>query len=199
MKSQTSREKNYRTMIKSIFKNQLQIVILVVVICISNYRTYAQLTKNKELVEYSINKNGREMFGIKNSKGEIVLNANYSFIRWAEDYNYALIGHPTTIEGTGIIDRQGKVILDPLEYKNCDIPLYKNDEGLLVVFIGGFAKTSVCLDKAPYTLFGFINTRGEEVVRPQYIKVGEYINGTVEVETVDGKIFRIDSTGTKVK
>lgn len=172
--------------------------MLIVIICIGHYNTYSQPSKNKDLTEYSISKNGRELFGLKNSKGEIVLEANYSSITWAEDYNYALVGHPTSIEGTGIIDRQGKLLLDPVKYKNCDIERYENDNGLLVVFINGFAKTVICLDKMPYKLYGFINTKGEEVVRPQYVKVGKFINGTVEVETVDGKVFRIDGTGKKI-
>lgn len=183
---------------KSVFISHFQIIFLMVTTLICHQTIYAQNKADINLIKFSVNNDGRELFGLKDPDGNIVLPANYSSIVWADDNNYALVGHPTSIEGTGIIDREGKLILDPVKYKNCDIERYENDNGLLVVFINGFAKTVICLDQEPYKLYGFINTRGEEVVRPQYVKVGKFINGTVEVETQDGNVFRIDATGKKM-
>ncbi len=163
-----------------------------------HYCAFAQTSQTPDLVTFSVLKDDRELFGLRNAHGDIVLEANYSFIRWAEDYNYGLIGHPTTIEGTGIIDREGKLILDPLLYKNCDITMYKNDQEQMVVFINGFARTSICLEKHPYTLYGYINTSGKEVIPPQYVNAGPFINGSAEVEDTNGMIFRIDGNGKKL-
>ena len=178
--------------------NKLPTILLISILSSMQYSANAQLSPNKELMIYSVMKEGRELFGIKNTNDDTVLEANFSFIRWAEDFNYGLVGHPTTIEGTGIIDREGKLILDPLLYKNCDITMYKNDEGLMVVFINGFARTSICLEKHPYTLYGYINTLGKEVIPPQYVNAGPFINGSAEVEDSNGMIFRIDGTGKKL-
>ena len=178
--------------------NKLPTILLISILSSMQYSANAQLSPNKELMIYSVMKEGRELFGIKNTNDDTVLEANFSFIRWAEDFNYGLVGHPTTIEGTGIIDREGKLILDPLLYKNCDITMYKNDEGLMVVFINGFARTSICLEKHPYTLYGYINTSGKEVIPPQYVNAGPFINGSAEVEDTNGMIFRIDGNGKKL-
>ena len=191
-------ELNQAYLYKKNMINKLHTILLTSILSSMQYSANAQLFPNKELMIYSVMKEGRELFGIKNTKDDTVLEANFSFIRWAEDFNYGLVGHPTTIEGTGIIDREGKLILDPLLYKNCDISMYKNDEGLMVVFINGFARTSICLEKHPYTLYGYINTSGKEVIPPQYVNAGPFINGSAEVEDTNGRIFRIDETGKKL-
>jgi hypothetical protein len=145
---------------------------------------------NTDLLEFTITQNERQLYGLKNSAGLIVLPANYGFIRWVGDYG--LVGHPTNIEGTGIIDKQGKVIIDPSKY--CDIQLSPNGSDL-AVFVNGFAKVVICKDNG--NLYGFVDRSGKEVVAPQYVRVGEFINGAAEVEMKDGTIIKIDTFGKR--
>lgn len=173
-------------------RKHLQTILPVFIICISNYNTIAQTTSSTGLIEFSIKKGDSELFGLKNSKGDIVLPANFSCIRWVGDY--ALACHPTAIAGTGLINNQGKLIIDPSKY--CDIELYQKGSDV-VLFVNGFAKILICKDNGT-NLYGFINSSGKEVVPPIYLSVGEFINGAVEVKAVDGKVFKIDGTGKKL-
>lgn len=177
---------------KNSFITHLQIIFLMAITLICHQNLNAQTKIEISLIEFTVNKNGSNLVGLKNPKGDIVLPANYSFIRWVGDY--ALVGHPTAISGTGLINKQGKLLIDPSLY--CDIELY-NINSDVVLFVNGFAKILICDDKLG-NLYGFIDTNGKEIIPPKYKRVGEFINGSVEVKSVDNLVFRIDSKGKKL-
>ncbi len=131
----------------------------------------------------------RAGMGVLNTKGEMVIPAEYSFVR---DFSEGLasVGILAKSESKafykwGFIDREGRLVIDTqYDYTGS--------------FHEGLARV-----KRDGGKYGYIDKAGREVILPQYDWAGNFCNGKALVlegkGTENGKLWAVDRTGKKLK
>lgn len=167
--------------------------LLVLSIFLTPLFLLAQNLSDTSLIKFTIKKNGRDLVGLKNSKGKIILTAIYSSIEFVDDKGITSKERSTSSYGVvfndknnamGIIDKEGK-LLTPVKYTG------------IRPFSEGLARVSII--KNDENFYGFINKRGTEVIPPKYNNANNFKNGYAIVSIRDKeykyKFGYIDSIG----
>jgi hypothetical protein len=158
-----------------------------------------------------------EGWGYMDSKGNVIIEGAY---RGAKEFqgDYAVV--QTGMKSVSLIDRTGKRLLAELEEKigglnhievMDDFALIRKDAYAAIVelpagkvivdnnevfFIPGPVEGFYKVRKDG--LSGYMNSHGQVVIEPVYIRVGEFRNNVALVETTEGKIRLIDTEGKAV-
>lgn len=140
-----------------------------------------------------------EQFGFINSKGEIVIKAQFNSVGY---FSEGLAWAKTSSNKIGFIDTKGTWVIQPTydmakEFdKETGLALVKT--GATFAFINKSGQTITASGAISYGEFneglayaktadkvGFINKNGEWVVLPKYDKVERFVNGFANVKTVE--------------
>jgi hypothetical protein len=202
--------------------------LVTLILIFNTIYTYGQKPKNNFLLAFIDSSSGQELYGYKNTRGEIAIPAKFNFTYTDTMYDFAIVQFDDKLVG---IDRKVNIILEPYIYDNgpdyVEEGLFRFVENNKIGFadINGIKKIPAKFDFAsPFKegmasfnigghkkmfdeehwywdggLWGFINKKGKVIIKPEFISVEDFENCKAEVVTQNGKKVLINKKGKLVK
>jgi hypothetical protein len=201
---------------------------ILIIFLLIQLTAFGQKSNSGFLLAFSDTSSGKELYGFRTIRGEIIIKPKYEFISTDTMYNIAFV---ISDNKWVAINRRDSIILTPYIYDNgpdyIEEGLFRFEEnnkvgfanlkGLKVInatfdfaapFKNGLAAFNVGGHKENTAdehsvwsggLWGFINKKGNVIIGPKFINVDNFNNKYAEVWTQDNQHVLIDKKGQTFK